>query len=304
MKKMMKQFVYVDEVLVNSILAQIEEGLTESQTLKAQQSDTMIDQSSKGSSVSAHAKAMPMGMGGALDYNVVNNKKQSNSLSELTEETQNIVMNDFAVERLIKLLNLTKRTDISSLKVDDGTIILHEFNEFVRIDFDSVTGAVDSTALATLREKSLNEQITELKKTSGSIGQKELTRLIKEVRATSQEEFSDTRNVFNLGKSAFSQSDIYIFSKQAASISNQTKNRSSNAQMQMMNGTSMPITILGIKKSEFSNKPIDFENSSSALLTSLDKFIQNTIFDSFDLLENGAPLIDPIAIYFDVPFVI
>lgn len=286
----MKQFIYLDDIVLNSLLAQIDKGLVSSQQQTTQGQETHTK---------AHDLSIEVGAG-VSSTQITSGGKHNTSDTEvqMSSETTNVIWNDYAVEQLIAKSSIEKSKDISDLS--DGSLFLLE-SKVNSFNFSEISKIINSKSLETLFSTQNNEEahIQPSPKQIKDIKKKKTNKL--------PEGFKDAQKIFEFGNESFGDSQIFVEdSGQCIMIGKTSKNRLSNAQMQMINGTTIPITILGIKRSSFDSSVLtmfdgDFLESEIGKTLRFPQFFQNLYLQTFGLINDDGAMVEPIALYFDVP---
>lgn len=284
----MKQFIYLDDVVLNSLLAQIDKGLVsgQQQTTQAQKSYTQDNEVSLDASLGmSSTKIAGNGKYGTSDTN-----------GKMSSETTNIIWNDYAVDQLIAKANINKTEDITNLL--DGSLFLLE-SKVNSYNFSEISKIINSKSLEMLFsiQNDENPHIQPSQKQ------------IKDIKKKSKlpDGFKDAQKIFEFGNESFGDSQIFVEeSGQCIVIGKASKNRLSNAQMQTINGTTIPTTILGIKRSSFDSSVLtmfneDFSGNDISKILRIPQFFQNLYFQIFELVNDNGAMVEPIALYFNVP---
>lgn len=286
----MKQFIYLDDVVLNSLLAQIDKGLVSSQqqTIQGHESHTKEDNLS----LTVGAGISSTQVTGNGEYGT------SDTEGQMSSETTNVIWNDYAVELLIAKSKIEKRKDISDLS--DGNLFLLE-SKVNSFNFAEISKIINSKSLETLFSTQNNEE------THIQPSPKQIKDIKKKKANKLPEGFKDAQKIFEFGNEFFGDSQIFVEdSGQCIMIGKTSKNRLSNTQMQMINGTTIPITILGIKRNSFDSSVLtmfdgNFLESEISKTLRVPQFFQNLYLQTFGLINDDGAMVEPIALYFDVP---
>lgn len=287
----MKQFIYLDDVVLNSLLAQIDEGLLTSFGI----TNTTGTQTNQNDNHTGTASFGISGTKGGLTHSTGTAASQREDNSEI----QTMILNDYAVDLLINKLRLSAATTVNH--ATDGEIVVQEAS-FTRVDFSELDNLFSNPALKTMM--SIEDNIN-LGDTTG-MKQSQIIAAKKRAQKEQNETIKNISSLLSLGAAAFSNSALFASEdKTTLAIGKSEKNRLSNAQMQMINGSTIPLKILGIKRATFdasaANLFDDFSEQNMDIFFRLPEMFQALFFSSLNIVNDGAALVEPIAIFFDVP---
>lgn len=287
----MKQFIYLDDVVLNSLLAQIDEGLLTSFGL----TNTTGSQTKQNDDFTGKFSVGVSSTKGEVNYSTgtASSEKEDNS------EIQTMILNDYAVDLLINKLGLSSTTIVNA--ASDGEIVLQEAN-FTRVDFSELDNLFSNPALKTMMGMEDNINLGDT--TGMTKGQ--IMAAQKKAKKEQHKTIDDISSLLSLGAAAFPSSALFASEdKTTLAIGKSEKNRLSNAQMQMINGSEVPLKILCIKRSTLdasaANLFDDFSEQNIDVFFRLPEMFQALFFSSLRIVNDGAALVEPIAIFFDVP---
>lgn len=287
----MKQFIYLDDVVLNSLLAQIDEGLLTSFGL----TNTTGSQTNQNDDFTGKLSVGISSTKGEVNYSTGTSSLEKEDNSEI----QTMILNDYAVDLLINKLGLSSTTTVNASS--DGEIVLQEAN-FTRVDFSELDNLFSNPALKTMMGMDDNINLGD---TTG-MKQNQIIAARKNAKREQQKTIDSISPLLSLGAAAFPSAALFASEdKTTLAIGKSEKNRLSNAQMQMINGSDIPLKILGIKRSTLdasaANLFDDFSEKNIDIFFRLPEMFQAIFFSSIRIVNDGAALVEPIAIFFDVP---
>lgn len=197
--KHMKQFLYLDVDIVNSIIAQSEQGLIQSLTNEQVFSDTESDDSKMAANVSAK-------LGGKLiklvkaEANLSGNLEsvESDSSTSTSREIISKTMHDAAFDMAYSYINPIKIVDGNQYADDTGNYI-EMTRVFDFVDFDYLEGLFQEDGIVDYIKKNITEQIeTEAEKIKEGYNREQLRKArisfkseIRQVIDVSNKQFDD-----------------------------------------------------------------------------------------------------------------
>lgn len=287
----MKQFIYLDDVVLNSLLAQIDEGLLTSFGL----TNTTGSQTNQNDDFTGKLSVGISSTKGEVNYST----GTSSSEKEDNSEIQTMILNDYAVDLLINKLGLSSTTTVN--ESPDGEIVLQEAN-FTRVDFSELDNLFSNPALKTMMGMDDNINLGD---TTG-MKQNQIIAARKNAKREQHKTIDSISSLLSLGAAAFPSAALFASEdKTTLAIGKSEKNRLSNAQMQMINGSDIPLKILGIKRSTLdasaANLFDNFSEKNIDIFFRLPEMFQALFFSTLRIVNDGAALVEPIAIFFDVP---
>lgn len=272
-KQKIKEYLYLDETEMNSILAQLENGIKTAIT----KTDEFADRTSKSDGRSkANEENGQVGMPGVANAQYkhqssksVNTTDESSTTSKNAIET---VYNDYALDLLER--KLKENNIITNIQqANDGRFIKINANLESILDFETIHDVLSL------------DSIMDILKTNDTFLNSDRTDVNSEIK-----------NGFEAVKSLYKIFPNTTFLKvDNKSIFADNKNfRINKSQLQLISLSSRKITVLGKVEAKFSN-----ENKSEAF--DIAKMISSLYLNLLEPLgtKNGDQLIKPIAIYFN-----
>ena len=283
-----KDYIYLDENLLNSHLAQFEKGLLIKET---NEYGTESSDSEGGSSTAISGLDGIFGIGAKLQGEYTEN--DSSMESEFTKNVVENVLSDYAVNLLIQdCKNHGVLKDFNIAKEGDFISCCSSFQIY---DFEYLKSITDPGCLTPILEshtQNPGSQATKKQRTDYLVSQK------KSQKGT--EGFKMIHNFSSFADKLFANS-ILIRVSEGLAICKRQKLRLTPAQISFENEAAKKIKIFGtistIKEKTYpvgltkSFKPSNLDKVSSILF--------DIVLSSFNMLHNNDKIIKPIAIYFE-----
>lgn len=309
----MKDYIYLDNEILNSSLAQYEKGLVNN---ISQGKNTELNDSLENTKTLSKGVDGILGIGAKIVHDTVETNGQE--LTKGQSETIDYVLNDYAVDLLlqkVKDFSIFKDTVINAFEGD----YINQSSKFKIYDFDLISKISASDNLNFLvKELSQEEKkaikdlraqlklIRSQKKGKLTKGEKEeihnLEKQIKSLEDTSQslKEFDTVHKGASFAAKIFGNS-ILIKSENALSICKREYFRLNQAQLSFLTESSRNITIFGvvtaIKEKTHSNG--EFNELDSDELNKIPNMFHDIFLSNFDMLHDDDRIIKPIAIFFE-----
>jgi hypothetical protein len=321
----MKEIIYLDTDLINSMLAQLDEGIINSFSLEenTQESETEGQQTARGkkAGIKGHVKLSTGILPGGelmLGSNLENNGNELSSTSTTMLEGQKDILNkafhdytlDILQEKLVEEGLLNSGPDFK-----EGDLHLGE-DTFKFIDFDLMKNVIDHQALKEIMMFTENSPILDLNEAIEIIQRKRKGKQLPtdqnkvEMAEIMQERYESLLPVINLFKvletfngyaaKTFGDSAIIKAGNKIGFLKKNFLKDSSVAlsfRTDKSRNVKFLVRIIGIKETVYNEL-----NMPKLGTNDLDK-IPNMIFDvllgTFDIITPGDVLVTPIAIYFE-----
>ena len=309
----MKEYIYFDEDLINSTLAQLDKGLIKNISEGDEQTNS---QNSGGS------KDVNTGIDGIMGFGVQLTQQISKFHSTEYSATQNrmleYALNDYSVDLIISKIAQTEKFVDDVTQAEEGKIIVFS-GEFSIYDFDLIKQITDESIVSLLVDDNYNEK--DVKKLESQINRaknrvKKQPQLAKDIRVF-EERLSEIKSIINSNKKAKTGynlinkvskvadsilgGNIFIKSDNSLSLCKRECFRLNQGQIALLTESKRKINILAIVtaiKDEIHPEGTteDFEpknmNSIPSLLT--DIFLSN-----FNMISEGDIILTPMAIFFE-----
>ncbi|QCZ50972.1 DUF6414 family protein [Levilactobacillus brevis] len=274
-----KEFIYVDEIELNSILAQLDNGLP-----------TVIKDVQEALSGNTEITSSEIGKNGKLDVVVAkagtNKKDKSESHSieqQMSQQAIETVYSDYAVNIIKKRLDEERQLKVTSKQAVGAYVLLQ--SKFEILNFSRMNRLMNNSALADM----LTEQ--------EGLDHEELDSQIEGLRQISK--LTDLYSTITKGVDLISINNALVYAE--------SKNFRMNAsQRQVLSNGNRKITILGIIESVVSEEDMDVDfqvddNTGLSFLSDLESGINMYLIHLLGdkILKKDDRLVKPIAIYFE-----
>ena len=299
-----KDYIYLDESLLNSLTAQFGKGLVQGVTSEF---------GSDNSVTTSEHESYSGGIEGILTFGIRGVREGGTSSSETATESQkeliDSIVHDYAVDLLIKNCKneslLIQNIDIAT----EGDFILVD-SAFHIYDFEYTKNLLDENNLKLFTEqrkdqtKELNDQLKALKKRKSNltfVEQQQLFEIETQIKNLSEiKMFSQINLLSRFAETAFTGS-ILIGLNNSLALCDKGYFRMNRSQLSMLNDANRKIYIFGIIVSV--KKTVNTNGSVGDLapndLDKIPSIIIEIILGSFNILKSGDKFIKPIAIYFE-----
>lgn len=269
-----KEFIYIDNIEVNSILAQLDNGLPQlihdlHQVISGSETQNSKTKSHK---ETAEAKAI---LGAAYQHESRSKEAQTSSDSTMDQRAIDTIYSDYAVNIIQKRLESEQLLN-SSLNIPDGsyTKIQSSFrlNDFERM---ATTLSLSNPIFKSMADADENEDDDD-------------DNSIEKAAQSFNLMFPDTSLISLFGAAVFAENKNF---------------RMSPAQRLMLPKRNSKITVLGIVEGSLSSSDInideDYDEESESNISDFGSQIPMSGLGHFNLIKENDRLIKPIAIYFE-----
>lgn len=294
MKKLQtKDYIYLDEELLNSHLTQFEKGLL---TKEISEHGTESSDSESGSSKAVAGFSGILGIGAKLQSEFT--EGDTSVESEFTKNIVENVLNDYAVDLLIQDCNENNvLCDFDSAK--EGDFISYD-SDFQIFDFTYLKSITDPECLSPILNAATPPQKPEpysskKERTAYELKNKQYNERIK-----------NSINSFNniCQFSAFAErlcsNSVLVRVRKGLIICKRNKLRLNPAQISFENDSPRKIRVLGVVSLIEENlSQNQIKNFSVKDLDKISSILFNITLTSFDILHDNDKIIKPIAIYFE-----
>lgn len=298
----MKEIIYLDTKLINSLLAQLDQGLILKQIVEENTSQSNHEETSskKGKSVSGKLDA-------AVASGTLSNSKEEIDKSALVYSNGNrelveTAINDYSLDLLINKIS-PLISDIDGCSEGD---FIKEEDHFKSYDFSLLKNAMDIKSLEFLVsdekekfDKATNE-LSKLKKGNQTKNQKRIEELQNVIENSTIYNFERLYKLSSYVESLLSDCKIFKLGK-TLSICEQENIRIPRSSLSLLNNSKRKATIIGIVASDIENETNfeKFTDDPNQLLAHGSSTFINIVTSSFEITQNGDKFIRPIAIYFE-----
>lgn len=299
----MKEIIYLDTKLVNSILAQVDQGLILKQISEENSSNADTEEvATQSTSAKSGGGGFSPFVNGAISKSDSNIDKHSFVYSKGNRELLETAIDDYSLDLLIDKLSELLKNAISAQEGDFVT----DTGDFTVYNFSYLKRAVDEDALKLF----IPEQISELEKLKSELSKlskkdkmkhsdkiKEIESAIENALPSVLRKVTDFSNYMDgLFK------DCVLFKVEKNICICENKNiRIPQSTLSLLNGTKRKVTMLGIVTSNFNDTDWSIflnEQPNMILSHGANAFIGITT-NSFDIVQEGDSYIRPIALYFE-----
>lgn len=305
----MKEYIYFDEDLINSTLAQLDKGLIKN----ISEGDEQTNSQSEGNS-----KDTNFGLDGIFGVGVQLTGQISKFNSTEYSATQNrmleYALNDYSVDLIISKIAQTERFIDNVMQSKEGNIIVFS-GDFSIYDFDLIKQITDESIISLLVddnysekdlikfEKQLRQNRSKVKNTPQIA--EEIQRLEEVISAIkSNKESKEAYNIINKA-SKFADSilggSIFIKSDNSLSLCKRECFRLNQGQLALLAESKRKINILAIVtavKDEIHPEGIS-ENFEVNDMNSIPSLFTDIFLSNFNMISEGDRILTPMAIFFE-----
>lgn len=298
----MKEIIYLDTKLVNSLLAQIDQGLILKQIAEENNSQGTHEETSNQESYSAGGRLGAGLFSGNVANTEITADKTALVYSSGNRELVETAIDDFSLELLLDKI----KDDIKTIEnVTEGEIV-KEIDDLTIYDFSMLKNTMDIDSLEIFLPDIVEDYRRaekELKKISQANKEKHASK-IAEIKAMLENSF-----IFNVSRiNRMSQyvesllSDCSILKiGTSLCICEEQNTRIPKSSLALLNASKRKATILGIAAAEIETdlEFLNFGGSPSRILSHGPSMFINMVTNSFDITKEGDRFVRPIAIYFE-----
>ena len=279
--KSIKEYIYLDNLEVNSILAQFEDGIPKVIEEIKQSTETNTEGTS--GKMSAGAKGgFNLGAKGEMSLSSELGTNNSDTNSEMYQEAISTVYHDYAVNIMTKELDKAKLLKVTT-KHPEGSFV-QLTSHFNLIDPVSATSSLDNNTISYMLSQSDDNDEDSI--------------------TDAEEGFEAIRQLGNMLNNLFPDS-LLIKTNNALSIAEKSNFRMNEAQLKSLVLSKRKITVVGKIESIASASDINLaelantlEESPFSMTTLMPKF-SFSVLSELGLIKNDDRVIKPIAIYFE-----
>ena len=298
----MKEIIYLDTKLVNSLLAQIDQGLILKQIAEENNSQGTHEETLNQESYSAGGRLGAPLLSGNVSNTEITADKTALVYSSGNRELVETAIDDFSLDLLLDKI----KPDIKTIEnVTEGEIV-KEIDDLTIYDFSMLKNTMDIDSLEIFLPdivEDYRKAEKELKKISQANKNKHASK-IEEIKATLENSF-----IFNVSRiNKMSQyvesllSDCSILKiGTSLCICEEQNTRIPKSSLALLNASKRKATILGIAAAEIETdlEFLNFGGSPSRILSHGPSMFINMVTNSFDITKEGDRFVRPIAIYFE-----
>lgn len=279
--KSIKEYIYLDNLEVNSILAQFEDGIPKVIEEIKQSTETNTEGTSGKMSTGAKG-GFNLGAKGEMSLSSELGTNNSDTNSEMYQEAISTVYHDYAVNIMTKELDKAKLLKVTTKQPEGSFVQLT--SHFNLIDPVSATSSLDNNTISYMLSQSDDNDEDSI--------------------TDAEEGFEAIRQLGNMLNNLFPDS-LLIKTNNALSIAEKSNFRMNEAQLKSLVLSKRKITVVGKIESIASASDINLaelantlEESPFSITTLMPKF-SFSVLSELSLIKNDDRVIKPIAIYFE-----
>ena len=305
----MKEYIYFDEDLINSTLAQLDKGLIKNISEGDEQTNSQSESNSKDSNFGLDGI---FGVGVQLTGQI--SKFNSTEYSATQNRMLEYALNDYSVDLIISKIAQTEKFIDNVMQSKEGNIIVFS-GDFSIYDFDLIKQITDESIISLLVddnysekdlikfEKQLRQNRSKVKNTPQIA--EEIQRLEEVISAIkSNKESKEAYNIINKA-SKFADSilggSIFIKSDNSLSLCKRECFRLNQGQLALLAESKRKINILAIVtavKDEIHPEGIS-ENFEVNDMNSIPSLFTDIFLSNFNMISEGDRILTPMAIFFE-----
>lgn len=299
----MREYLYIDDVEINSLLAQQNKGVTTGKTITESNSNTLHHSTTTGGEAEGGGEGklpfLAKAEGSlALHYNSTKDEGIEN-----TDQTAiNTVLNDYIVTLLEENLQDKIKTEYADIAVGDVVNITESPKLY---DFETISNSTDHKLLKKVMQISMEDDINEVKEKyrkaiakNPSLKQKR-NQEIREIKADNIDGLHglDYINLFGeYGKKVFPNT-IVLAGDNCIAYTKIKNFRMNPAQLTSIANSPRKMHILGIIENELKENPMKAEVNDIGQISSS---IANVLLFNFSIAKVGMLVIKPLAMYYEI----
>ena len=298
----MKEIIFLDIKLVNSLLAQLDQGLILKQISEENSSEVNQDESSNQQTKSTSLKISAGVAGSDISSTITEQTKSALVYSRGNRELVETAIDDYSLDILLDKISQKIKTVQES---SDGNFV-RQIENLDIYDFSLLKKGFDLELFAPLlpdlfeQYNKVNKELKQLKKGNKSKNENRIKELTTQLDDSMFKQLETLYALSNYMESLLSDCTLMKLGN-ILSICDFKNIRIPKSSLSLLNGSKRKATIIGIVESEIENK-INFEEVSEGpnkFLSHGVSMLINIATSSFGITNQGDKLVRPIAIYFD-----
>lgn len=298
----MKEIIFLDIKLVNSLLAQLDQGLILKQISEENSSEVNQDESSNQQTRSTSLRISAGVAGSDVSSTITEQAKSALVYSTGNRELVETAIDDYSLDILLDKISENIKTVQES---SDGNFV-RQIENLDIYDFSLLKKGLDLKLFAPFLPDQFEEynkisnELKLLKKHNKSKNENRIKELTTQLDDSMFKHLKDLYELSNYMESLLSDCTL-MKSGNILSICDFNNIRIPKSSLSLLNGSKRKATIIEIVESEIENE-INFEEVSEAsnkLLSHGVSMLINIATSSFGITNQGDKLVRPIAIYFD-----
>lgn len=297
----LKEIIYLDTKLVNSIIAQNDQGLVLKRAFDKGETNSNSEETTQAISLNTSG-GVTVGANFNVNRGESNTDKQSLVYSETNKELIEVATHDYALDILLEIL----KDEIVNDCADDGQFI-QQNDRVTFYDFKKLYESMDTEKLKFLMPdifqpiEKIEKELSKLSKSNKIKFEDKITELQKQ-RDNSLPEIFKKLNTFSDYMVGLYDGAILAKINNTLSICEPENIRLKPSLLSIMNSSNRKATILGIVVAkESGNSSIDNLQTDSAneVISNVANSFMEIVITSFDIASKGDYYVRPIAIYFE-----
>lgn len=297
----MKEIIYLDTKLVNSIIAQNDQGLVLKRAFDKGKTNSNSEETTQATSLNTSG-GVTVGANFNVNRGESNTDKQSLVYSETNKELIEVATHDYALDILLEIL----KDEIVNDCADDGQFI-QQNDRVTFYDFKKLYESMDTEKLKLLMPdifqsiEKIEKELAKLSKSNKIKFEDKITELQKELDNSLPKIFKKL-NTFSDYMVGLYDGAILAKINNTLSICEPENIRLKPSLLSIMNLSNRKATVLGIVVAkESGNSSIDNLQTYSAneVISNVTNSFMEIVITSFDIASKGDYYVRPIAIYFE-----
>lgn len=297
----LKEIIYLDTKLVNSIIAQNDQGLVLKRAFDKGKTNSNSEETTQATSLSTSG-GVTVGANFNVNRGESNTDKQSLVYSETNKELIEVATHDYALDILLEIL----KDEIVNDCADDGQFI-QQNDRVTFYDFKKLYESMDTEKLKLLMPdifqsvEKIEKELSKISKSNKIKFEDKITKLQKQLDNSLPKIFKKL-NTFSDYMVGLYDGAILAKINNTLSICEPENIRLKPSLLSIMNLSNRKATILGIVVAkESGNSSIDNLQTDSAneVISNVTNSFMEIVITSFDIASKGDYYVRPIAIYFE-----
>lgn len=297
----LKEIIYLDTKLVNSIIAQNDQGLVLKRAFDKGETNSNSEETTQATSLNTSG-GVTVGANFNVNRGESNTDKQSLVYSETNKELIEVATHDYALDILLEIL----KDEIVNDCADDGQFI-QQNDRVTFYDFKKLYESMDTEKLKLLMPdifqpiEKIEKELSKISKSNKIKFEDKITELQKQLDNSLPEIFKKL-NTFSDYMVGLYDGAILAKINNTLSICEPENIRLKPSLLSIMNLSNRKATILGIVVAkESGNSSIDNLQTDSAneVISNVANSFMEIVITSFNIASKGDYYVRPIAIYFE-----
>lgn len=303
----MREYLYIDDVEINSLLAQQNKGVTTSKTITESNSNTLSHSSTTGGKASGGGEGKIPFLAKAEGNLAVHYDSTKGGSIESTDQTAvNTVLNDYIVTLLEENLQSKIKRESDDITIGDVVNIIESPKLY---DFETIFNSINHGLLQKIMKISEEDDINEIKRKykeviaqnpslKKQLKQKQNQKITK--IQTENKDSLDGLDQINLlgevGKKLFPNT-IILAGDDCIAYTKIENFRMNSTQLNSITNSPRKMHILGIVENMLTENPL---KSGTDDISQIGSSIANILLFSFSIAKVGMFVIKPLAMYYEI----